>query len=247
MKAIRILLIALLTAAVLLAICAPSLLTGVLPESVIGLASMDEFPLLGTCGRIAGNLLEAINGHRQITADIVTKALGEHFFDELISLIMVAMLTIPVSMLLGFLLYKPLYKGLLAKGILYISLNLCSVMIAWMIYRHVYFRYLIEGLIKQYITDATWQSVANYATQMVSAILVGAVAIKIAVAVVAARLVLNKVIMPIIGTLIRTLLFAFLVAQIMLLEHNPTQWQPLALMMLGTLIVSGLSDGIFGS
>ena len=120
-------------------------------------------------------------------------------------------------------------------------------MIAWIIYRQVYFRYLIEGLIQQYITDETIQTVTNYVTQMASAILVGAVAIKIAVAVVAARLVLNKVVMPIIGTLIRTLLFAFLVAQIMLLQYNPDQWMVLVPMMLVTLIVSGISDGIFGS
>lgn len=247
MKAIRIILIITLTAAVLLAICAPALLQGVVPDSVIRMAGMEEFPLLSACGRIARQLLDALAGHRQVTADIVTSALGDHFFDELISLVMVAMLTIPVSMILGFVLYKPLYKGILAKGLLYISLNLCSVMIAWIIYRHVYFRYLIEGLIQQYITDDALQLAANYAAQMISAILVGAVAIKIAVAAVAARLVLNKVIMPIVGTLIRTLLFAFLVAQIMLLQNNPAQWRQLLLMMLGTLLISGISDGIFGS
>ncbi|MBQ9298902.1 MAG: hypothetical protein IJ214_00160 [Clostridia bacterium] len=247
MKAIRIILIAALTAAVLLAICAPARLQGIVPDQVISMASMEEFPLLSTCGRIARQLLDAITGHQQITADIVANALGEYFFDELISLVMVAMLTIPVSMVLGFVLYRPLYKGLLAKGLLYISLNLCSVMIAWIVYRHVYFRYLIEGLIQRYITDGALQLAANYITQVVSAILVGAVAVKIAVAVVAARLVLNKVIMPILGTLIRTLLFAFLVAQIMLLQNNPAQWQALIPMMLVTLLVSGISDGIFGS
>ncbi|MBQ9198457.1 MAG: hypothetical protein IJ157_14655 [Clostridia bacterium] len=247
MKAIRIFLIIALTAVVLLLICEPGFLRGIIPDAVIDMAGMEEFPLLSSCGDIARQLLEAVTGHRQVTADIVTSALGDRFFDELISLVMVAMLTIPVSMLLGFLLYKPLYNGLLGKGILYISLNLCSVMIAWILYRQVYFRYLIEGLIQQYITDETLQTAANYAAQVVSAVLVGAVAFRIAVAVVAARIVLNKVIMPIIGTLIRTLLFAFLTAQIMLLKNNPCQWQPLALMMLATLAVSGVSDGIFGS
>ena len=247
MKAFRLILIVALTAAVLVAICAPALLQGILPDNVIHMACMDEFPLLNTCGRVARSLMDVLHGQRKPALDIVTNAIGPNFLDELVALIMVAMLTIPVSMLLGFLLYKPLYNGLLTKGLLYISLNLCSVMIAWIIYRQVYFRYLIEGLIQQYITDETIQTVTNYVTQMASAILVGAVAIKIAVAVVAARLVLNKVVMPIIGTLIRTLLFAFLVAQIMLLQYNPDQWTVLAPMMLVTLIVSGISDGIFGS
>ena len=247
MKAIRVFLILALTAAVLLVICAPALLQGVVPESLIRMASMDEFPLLTTCGRIAGQILDAMTGHGRITAEIVTNALGEHFFDELISLVMVSMLTIPVSLLLGFLLYKPLYKGLLTKGLLYISLNLCSVMIAWILYRQVYFRIVIEGLIRQYINDETLQLAVNYITQVVSAILVGAVAVKIAVALVAARVVLNKVVMPIIGTMIRTLLFAFLVAEIMLLQNNPAYWQQLAIMMLATLAISGVSDGIFGS
>ena len=247
MNAFRLIVIILLTAAVLLAICAPSMLRGIVPDAYIDMACMDEFPLLNVCGRIARQLMDVFHGHRQITADIVTNALGDHFLDELISLLMVAMLTIPVSMLLGFLLYKPLYQGFAIKGILYVSLNLCSVMIAWIIYRQVYFRYLIEGVIKQYISDETIQAVTNYITQVASAALIGAVAIKIAVAVVAARLVLNKIVMPIIGTLIRTLLFAFFTAEIMLLQYNPDQWTVLAPMMLGTLILSGVSDSIFGS
>lgn len=247
MKALRGTLIILLTAAVLLAICAPGVLRNLVPDAVLDMARMDEFPLLKTCASIARQLMDVLLGQRQATVDIVTNALGDHFVDELISLVMVAMLTIPVSMLLGFLLYKPLYKGMITKGLLYISLNLCSVMIAWIIYRQVYFRYLIEGLIQQYITDDALQTITNYVTQVASAVLVGAVAIKIAVAVVAARLVLNKIVMPIIGTLIRTLLFAFLVAEIMLLQLNPDQWMILTAMMLGTLILSGVSDGIFGS
>ena len=36
-------------------------------------------------------------------------------------------------------------------------------------------------------------------------------------------------------------------AGIMLLQYNPQDWQILLPMMLVTLIVSGLSDGLFGS
>ena len=71
--------------------------------------------------------------------------------------------------------------------------------------------------------------------------------IKIGVALLAAHVVLSKMILPIIGTLIRTLLFAFLTAQIMLLQYNPQEWQILLPMMLVTLVISGLSDGLFGS
>ncbi len=247
MKALRLTVIIALTAAVLLAICAPTLLQGYVPDDILRIASMDEFPLLGTFIRIARRLMESIQEHERVTAEIVTNALGEHFTDELISLAMVAALTIPVSLLLGFLLYKPLYKGVLIKGLLYISLNLCSVMIAWILYRHVYFRYLIQGVIQQYITDDTVQLATNYLTQAVSAVLVGAITLKIALAVMAAHLVFSKVIMPIIGTLIRTLLFDFLTAQILLIQHAPQDWRVLVPMMLVTLAVSGLSDGFFGS
>ena len=247
MKAVRVTVILVLTAAVLLAICAPSFLTGVVPQPVIDAARMDEFPLLNTCGRIARGLLDAIGGGGKVSVDIVTRAIGDHFFDELISLVMVAMLTIPISLLLGFLLYRPLYQGAIAKAFLYVSLNLCSVMLAWVLYRQVYFRLLIEGLIQKAISDQTWQTVVNYVTQTLSALLVGAVAIKIAVAALAATVVLHKIILPIIGTFVRTLLFAFLVAQIMLLQANPAQWTTLALMMGATLILSALSDAMFGS
>lgn len=247
MKTVRVFVICLLTAAVLAAICAPSVLQGLMPETVVSAAAMDEFPLLGTCSRIAQQLLTAIRGQEHITLGIVTNALGDHFADELLSLVVVAMITIPVSLILGALLYKPLYEGAGAKVLLYISLNLCSVMIAWIIYRQFYFRLLIEGLIQKYITDQTLQTAVNYVTQLASAALVGGVAIKIALAVVAARVVLGKILMPVIGTFIRTLLFAFLTAQIMLLHANPAEWNILVPMMLVTLIVSGISDGIFGS
>ena len=247
MKGVRAVIIIALTAAVLLAIVAPSMLQGILPEEIITAANMEEFPLLNSCGWIARQIMEAIHGHQKMTVDIVAKAIGPNFLDELMSLLMVAMLTIPVSMILGFLLYKPLYQGALVKGLLYLSLNLCSVMIAWIIYRQIYFRLLIEGLIQKNITDTVLQQAANYVTQFFSALLVGAVTIKIGVALLAAHVVLSKMILPIIGTLLRTLLFAFLTALIMLLQYNPQEWQILLPMMLVTLIVSGLSDGLFGS
>jgi len=247
MKAFRMMIICALTAAVLLAICSPVLLNGILPENLSASVSMDEFPLLDTCSAIIRQLLGAIQSQQHLTVDIVTNALGEHFFDQMISLVMVAMLTIPISMVLGMLFYKPLYQGSLAKIFLYISLNLCSVMLAWILYRQVYFRLLIEGVIQQYITDISLQTIINYATQTISALLVGAVAIKIALAVVAARLMLNKIIMPIIGTFIRTILFAFFVSEILLLQANPGEWMSLGLVMLVTLALSGISDGIFGS
>ena len=247
MKALRAIVICALTVAVLLAICAPSLLQGVLPQAVIEAAAMDEFPLLGTCSRIASQLISAIRGKETVSLDIVTHAIGPNFMDELLSLLMVAVLSIPVSLLLGFLLYKPLYKGMLVKGLLYISLNLVSVLIAWILYRQLYFRLLIENLIQQHITDETVQTVVNYATQLASAALLGAAAIKIALGLLAARVMLNKIILPIIGTLIRTLLFAFLMALLLLLQATPQDWTVIVPLMLVTLIVSGLSDGMFGS
>ena len=246
MQTFRVLLILLLTAVVLAGICVPTLLTQTVPAAAEWVR-LDEFPLLNTCGTIARKLVDAIGGHQAIHLDIVTKSIGAGFWDELVSLVVIGVLTIPVSLLLGLMLYKPLYNGLLTRGLLYISLNLCSVMIAWILYRQVYFRYLIEGVIQKLISNQTMQTIANYATQLATSLLVGAVAIKIALAVVAAHLAVSKVILPLIGTLIRTLLFAFLVSQILLLSANPAQWQILVPMMLVTLVVSGLSDGFFGS
>lgn len=247
MKSIRVLLIFALSAAVLAAILAPGMLQGILPDEVISLLSLEEFPLLGTCVKITGQLVNVVRGYGHFTAEIITQAIGPNFLDEAVSLLMVAVLTIPVSLALGFLLYKPLYEGALTKAILYASLNLCSVMIAWVLYRQLYFRLLIQGVIQQNIPDAFLQQIANYATQLLSALLVGAVTIKIALTLVAAHIVLHKMILPIIGTFIRTLLFAFLTAELMILYHAPQDWQVVLPMMAVTLIVSGLSDGMFGS
>ena len=247
MKTLRIVIICALTAAVVLAICAPALLNGILPEAVLNAASLDEFPLLGACSQIARQLVTAIRGQEHVTLDIVTNALGDGFLDELLSLLMVAVLSIPVSLALGFALYKPLYKGLLAKGFLYASLNLCSVMIAWILYRQIYFRLLIEGLITNNINDQTLQTVVNYLTQFLSVAAFGTLAVKIAVAAVAAHVTVHRVVLPLIGTLIRTLLFAFFVALMLLLGANPAEWSVIIPMMLATLIVSAAVDGVFGS
>lgn len=247
MKALRFVIILILTAMAALIICAPSLLQQYLPAEIVSAASLDDLPLLNTCGRIARQLLEVLEGDRAPAMEIVTNAIGDGFMDELIALVMVALMTIPVAAVLNILLYKPLYSGPVVKGLLYVSLHLCSVMIAWFLYRQVYYRLLIEGVIQQYINSETLQTAVNYLTQGISALLVGAVAIKILVAFMAAQVVLHKILMPIIGTLVRTLLFVFLVTEIMLLQANPDHWKMLALMMLGTAVLSGISDAIFGA
>ena len=164
----------------------------------------------------------------------------------LLSLLMVSVLTIPVSLILGFLLYKPLYSGPLVRGALYCSLNLVSVMLAWVVYRQVYFPVVVQGLIEQNITDQTMQGVVSFLTQFLSAAAIGAVTIKIALAVVAAKVVLGKVVLPLIGTLVRTFLFALIVALLMLLQADITAWTIILPLILGVLIVSGLSDCAFG-
>ncbi len=246
-KALRITVIVLLTAAALLAILSPALLAGILPQNVIELMHMDEFPLLGTCTKIGSRLISAVRGGETVSFDIVTGAIGDSFWDEALSLMMVSVLTIPVSLLLGFVLYKPLYKGVIARGLLYVSLNLCSVLIAWIIYRQVYFRLLIEGLIQEHITDQTLQNAVNYLTQFFSVAAIGALGVKIAVAFLAARVMVHRIILPMVGTVIRTALFAFLTALMMLWQADPAQWSVILPIMLVTLLVCGLSDGLFGS
>ena len=99
---------------------------------------------------------------------------------------------------------------------------------------------------EQNITDQTMQGVVSFLTQFLSAAAIGAVTIKIALAVVAAKVVLGKVVLPLIGTLVRTFLFALIVALLMLLQADITAWTIILPLILGVLIVSGLSDCAFG-
>lgn len=247
MKTVRLVLIGLLTAAVVMAILSPSLLSGVLPASLVEAAGMEDFPLLGTCIRVAARVVTALRGNAAPTLEMVTESLDENFLDELLSLLMVSALTIPVSLCLGFLLYRPLYHGALRRGILYISLNLVSVMIAWMIYKQVYVRLVIDGVIMQHIADEVAQTLVNSVTQLLSAAAIGIIVVKVALAALAVKVVIGKIVLPLIGTLVRTLLFAFLVALMMLLQADVQAWTVIVPLMLATLIVSGLSDCAFGS
>ena len=247
MKTLRVIVICALTLAVVLAIVSPALLQGIVPDALINAARLDEFPLLSTCTRVASDLVSALRGGEKLSLDIVTNAVGDSFWEELLSLLMVAVLSIPVSLALGFLLYKPLYEGALRKGLLYASLNLCSVMIAWILYRQVYFALLIEGVIKENINDQTLQIAVSSLAQLASAAAIGAVALKLAVAFLATKVVVGKILLPIIGTVVRTLLFAFLLALMLLLQANPAQWTVIVPLMIATLAVSALSDSLFGS
>lgn len=246
MKTLRILLITALTAAVLVAILSPALLSGILPESILTSAKLDEFPLLGTCLTVASQLIASLKAEIMPPLSIVTTAIGPTFLDELSSLLMVAVLSIPVSLLLGFLLYKPLYRGPIWKTLLYVSLNLVSVMIAWIVYRHFYFSFVIEGLLMENITNQATLTIVNFVTQLISAAAIGTLALKIALTAIASRIVIGKIIMPVIGTLIRTLLFAFFMALLLLWQSDPAVYALSLPLMLVTLIVSAVSDWIFG-
>lgn len=246
MKTIRVLLVIVLTAAALIMILSPSLLSGILPAQVVSAARMDEFPLLDTCTRIARPLIASLRGREAPSIDIVTGALGESFWDELSALLMVAALTIPVSLLLGMIVYKPLYKGALTKGLLYLSLNLVSMLVAWILYRQVYFRFVVEGLLAVKIDDQTVLTVVNALVQLASAAAVGMITLWIVLAVLATRIVIGKIIMPLIGTLLRTLLFAFLVSLFLITQSDLTVWT-ITLPLLGvTLLLCGISDWVFG-
>ena len=241
MKLVRWILVLLLTAAAVVMVMSPSLLVGVLPQAWLDAASLKDFPLLKSCTALAGQLIGAVRGQVAPGLAMVTKSLEADFLQGLLSLLMVSVLTIPVSLILGFLLYKPLYSGPLVRGALYCSLNLVSVMLAWVLYRQIYFPVVVQGLIEQNITDQTMQGVVSFLTQFLSAAAIGAVTIKIALAVVAA-----KVVLPLIGTLVRTFLFALIVALLMLLQADITAWTIILPLILGVLIVSGLSDCAFG-
>ncbi len=246
MKTLRVLLISVLTAAVLIAIISPAMLSGVIPDSILTAAKLDEFPLLGACLDIASQLIASLKAEALPEITIVTNAIGPTFWDELSSLLMVSVLTIPVSLLLGFLLYKPLYRGPIWRTLLYVSLNLVSVMIAWIIYRHFYFSFVIEGLLIENITNQATLTLVNFVTQLVSAAAIGTLALKVVLTALATRIVVGKIIMPILGTLIRTLLFAFFMALMLLLQSDPTTYMLALPVMLVTLILSALSDWICG-
>ena len=244
MKLVRWILVLLLTAAAVVMVMSPSLLAGVLPQAWLDAASLKDFPLLKSCTALAGQLIGAVRGQVVPGLAMVTESLEADFLQGLLSLLMVSVLTIPVSLILGFLLYKPLCSGPLVRGALYCSLNLVSVMLAWVLYRQIYFPVVVQGLIEQNITDQTMQGVVSFLTHFLSAAAIGAVTIKIALAVVAAKVVLGKVVL--IGTLVRTFLFALIVALLMLLQADITAWTIILPLILGVLIVSGLSDCAFG-
>ena len=246
MKTIRIILVLALTAAALLLIISPVYLQQIMPAGILNAAKLEEFPLLGSCSKLAMQLLSALNGQSLPEISAIGVSLGPSWTDELSALLMVSVLSIPVSLVLGLFLYRPLYSGILQRALLYISHNLVSVMLAWMLYRHFYFSPLIEGVLMKHINDQTFFTIANLLTQLFSAAAIGVIALKIAFAFIAARIVMHKVIMPLIGTVIRTLLFAFLIALLLLLPVHPAGYLLHAGAMLLTLVLCSINDWIFG-
>jgi len=247
MKTIRITLVSILSIAAAILIMSPSLLNGILPQHLIDAASLSQFPLLGTCAAIANNLISAFKTQAAISIGIVTDALGDNALDEAMALLMVSVTSLPFSLLLGTFIYKPLCKGPFIRCLLYLSLNLVSVLCAWILYRQFFFKVIIEDLLKVNIPDITVQSIVTSLTQIASAAAVSAIVIKIAISAIAAKVVIGKIILPIIGTFIRTILFAFITALLMMLTSAPTEWMLIVPLILAAMLISSLSDCAFGS
>ena len=83
--------------------------------------------------------------------------------------------------------------------------------------------------------------------QLLSAAAIGTIAIKIALSALMAKLVIGKIIFPLIGVFIRTLLFAFITALMLLLHATPMLWTVILPLLLVTLLLSGASDCAFHS
>ncbi|MCQ2454356.1 MAG: hypothetical protein MJ136_07445 [Clostridia bacterium] len=247
MKTVRLAIVTALSAAAILLILSPSVLSGILPPAIIDAASLTEFPLLGACTHLAESLIDAIQNHQMPEVQIVLSAIGDNIVEELMALLMVAVLSIPVSMLLGTFIYKPLYKGPFLRIPLYASLNLVSVLTAWILYRQCYFQPLIQDWLKISIPDVTVQTLVSSAMQLLSAAAIGTIAIKIALSALMAKLVIGKIIFPLIGVFIRTLLFAFITALMLLLHATPMLWTTILPLLLVTLLLSGASDCAFRS
>ena len=241
MKTVRLLIIIVLTVAAILAILSPTMLAEAFPPAVTELLRLEDFPLLRSCTKIASQLTAALHGGEKPTIDIVTGAIGDGFMDELLSLLMVAVLSIPVSLILAFLLYRPVAENGW-KLLLYASLYLCSMLIAWALYRKVYFAGLIEGLIKDNINDQTLQTIVNYLTQMVSVAAIGVIALRIAAGLLAAKLVIGHIVVPALLALLRAILFAFILALLYLWQAQPSVWQTALPLIAGALLISALTD-----
>ena len=241
MKTVRLLIIIALTVAAILAILSPTMLAQAFPPAVTEALRLEDFPLLGSCTKIASQLISALHGGNKPTLEIVTGAIGDGFMDELLSLLMVAVLSLPVSLILAFLLYRPLAESGW-KLPLYASLYLCSMILAWALYRKVYFAGLIEGLIKDNINDQTLQTIVNYLTQLVSVAAIGVIALRIAAGLLAAKLVIGHIITPALLALLRAILFAFILALLYIWQAQPSVWQTALPLIAGAVLVSALTD-----
>ena len=146
-----------------------------------------------------------------------------------------------VLLILAFLLYRPVAENGW-KLLLYASLYLCSMLIAWALYRKVYFAGLIEGLIKDNINDQTLQTIVNYLTQMVSVAAIGVIALRIAAGLLAAKLVIGHIVVPALLALLRAILFAFILALLYLWQAQPSVWQTVLPLIAGALLISALTD-----
>ena len=104
LKLVRWILVLLLTAAAVVMVMSPSLLAGVLPQAWLDAASLKDFPLLKSCTALAGQLIGAVRGQVAPGLAMVTESLEADFLQGLLSLLMVSVLTMPVSLILGFLL-----------------------------------------------------------------------------------------------------------------------------------------------
>ena len=96
--------------------------------------------------------------------------------------------------------------------------------------------------IKDNISDITLQTIVNYLTQLLSVAAIGAIALRIAAGLLAAKLVIGHVIVPALLALLRAILFAFILALLYLWQAQPSAWQTALPLIAGAVLVSALTD-----
>ena len=214
MKAARYIIIIALTVFCLVLVCAPlDIVPDWVGESIHDdlMSSVKNFPFLEAFQKVILKIIGAINKQTPNVSFEDVFELDGKFVDQSFAMIIVSLISVVVANLIGRSLYAPVYPqsdgSVIVRFGLYSSNNLVSIMTSWLIYQ-----FLFEELFRGFVLnlpgnlDAVKGWIYYGAQAILSLGLFWGVLSFIAVGV-ATEVALRRVIMPIFGSVLKTICF----------------------------------------
>lgn len=244
MKAIRLTIIVLLTAALIAMFLQPLMPWLPLPENLRANTILKGFPFFDELGELFEKALVAPEEGALKAFRLTTKSIAAQ--DDWVAFLLIGFISILISIPIGRMLYTPLFprgRGLL-RALLHGTLSLISVFLAYWLYS----RFLRGVIVEKWLDAIPWLNIKGLAgqiTQFVFTLGVGAIVVYVLITMFTLQLLVRKVLLPIAGSVLRTALFVCVAWALLAIARDPACALSALPLMAGAFLLGGVIDASY--